>query len=476
MVFSSYLFIFLFLPAFLLLYKLIDHRFRNHLILGASLLFYWLGDKSGTWVLLGAIVGNFTVGYLIDRYRESEMSAGIDASLSKAFLLIGLLFNIGVLAYFKYVGFLTYNVNALATDLGLHPLVPMLKAALPLGISFFVFQGISYLVDVYRGTVRATRSLLNFATFKSLFPQLIAGPIVRYKDIAADLPERSVDTDMVFRGITRFTIGFAKKVLLADTFAVTADAVFALPASQLNFGTAWLGALSYTFQIYFDFSAYSDMAIGLGLMMGFKFPENFNYPYVSRSIRDFWRRWHMTLSGWFRDYVYVSLGGNRVGPVRTYVNLFAVFVLTGLWHGAAWTFVAWGLWHGVFMVAERYIGFESRRIVSPVRWVYTLAVVIFGWVLFRAESFRYAFHMAAIMTGIDHGGDARPFAEFWDGALGIAFFVGAVLSFPVYGWIKERLPERTRIPLGFVFFSAYFLLASTKVLSGAYSPFLYFRF
>jgi len=475
MVFSSYLFIFCFLPAFLILYKIVDHRYRNHLILAASLFFYWVGDKNGTWVLLGAIVGNYVFGYLIDR-SLSGSEPGRKSVYATALLFIGVTFNVGVLAYFKYIGFITQNVNEIAHALGFGNVVPLIQAALPLGISFFVFQGISYLVDVYRGVVRATRSLLMFGTFKSLFPQLIAGPIVRYRDVAADLPDRVIDSEMVFSGVTRFVIGFAKKVLLADTFAATADAIFKLSAPELNFGTAWLGAISYTLQIYFDFSAYSDMAIGLGLMMGFRFPENFNYPYTATSLRDFWRRWHMTLSGWFRDYVYVSLGGNRAGPVRTYVNLFLVFVLTGLWHGASWTFVVWGLWHGAFMVGERFVDFERRGIPVWLRWLYTLAVVIFGWVLFRADSFQHAFHMAGVMVGLRVGGDMHPVGEYWDNALAVAVLAGLVLSFPVYRWARDRIAPPFRIPVGFAWLSILFVLSSMKVLSGAYSPFLYFRF
>lgn len=474
MVFSSYLFIFAFLPAFLILYKVIDSRFRNHLILAASLFFYWIGDKAGTWVLLGAILGNYLCGYLIGGLKERTPT--VTSARARAMLIVGVVFNLSVLAYFKYVGFLTENAKNFAALLGHPESVHIIKAALPLGISFFVFQGISYLVDVYRGDVKATRSLLIFGTFKSLFPQLIAGPIVRYKDVAADLPGRTISHDMVFAGIHRFVIGFAKKVLLADTFAMTADEIFRLAPGDLNVGTAWLGALSYTMQIYFDFSAYSDMAIGLGLMMGFHFPENFNYPYNATSLRDFWRRWHMTLSGWFRDYVYVSLGGNRVGPARTYFNLFIVFVLTGLWHGASWTFVAWGLWHGFFMVAERYLKFESLGIPLLLRRIYTLAVVIFGWVLFRAESFHQAFHMVAVMLGLRSGAPGYPFAEFWDGMLVLAFVLAAVLSFPVYPRLGAAMPESWRLPSGFVLLSALFVLASMKVLSGAYSPFLYFRF
>ena len=475
MVFSSYLFIFLFLPAFLTAYKLVGHRLRNILILVASLFFYYLGDAKGVWILLAAIVGNYAFGCLIAIYRHSGSDERANKT-ARIFLILGLFFNLSVLGYFKYIGFITQNINIIAEEFGHPSAVPVISVLLPLGISFFVFQGISYLVDVYRGTIQATKSLLIFGTFKSLFPQLIAGPIVRYRDIAAELPDRSVDPDMVVEGITRFVIGFAKKVLLADTFAITADAIFALPSSELNFGTAWLGAASYTLQIYFDFSAYSDMAIGLGLMMGFRFPENFNYPYKAASIRDFWRRWHMTLSGWFRDYVYVPLGGNRVGAARTYVNLMAVFILTGLWHGASWTFVAWGLWHGLFLVIERFTNMESRGIPFVLRWLYTLAVVVFGWVLFRSETFEHAFHMSALMLNLRSGPENYVVAEYMNNGLLLALVVGAILSFPVYKWLCDRLSSSQRVFVGVFGLGSLFLLASMKVLSGAYSPFLYFRF
>ncbi len=475
MVFSSYLFIFVFLPIFLITYKLVDSRYRNHLILVASLFFYYVGDPKGVWVLLAAIIGNYSIGYLIDLSLPDNSPEKAN-TYAKFFLILGVVFNLLVLGYFKYIGFLTTNVNNLMGFWGHPTAVPAVSVMLPLGVSFFVFQGISYLVDIYRGTIKATHNLLVFATFKSLFPQLIAGPIVRYKDIAAELPHRTISSDMIFQGVIRFVIGFNKKVLLADTFAVTADALFSLPASELNFGTAWLGAITYSLQIYFDFSAYSDMAIGLGLMMGFRFPENFNYPYTATSIRDFWRRWHMTLSRWFRDYVYIPLGGNQLGSVRTYFNLLAIFILTGLWHGASWTFVVWGLWHGFFMVFERLSDFERRVRFAPARWLYMLGVVVFGWVLFRADNFAYALHSSALMIGLKTGPENYPVAEYWDNALAIAIISGAILSFPIYGIIKDLLTHRWRLTLGVSGLSFFFILASMKVLSGAYSPFLYFRF
>ncbi|GAA2726101.1 MBOAT family O-acyltransferase [Cellulomonas aerilata] len=472
MVFSSYTFIFAFFPIFLVVYALLSPRYRNPWILVASLSFYGLGDPGGLPILIGAIVVNYGVGALMGPLPPGEEPRR--NGRRRALMWTGVAVNLAVLGYYKYVGFLTTNLDALAERVGLGS-VPVVAALLPLGISFFVFQGVSYLIDVYRGTVVPTRSLLTFATYKSLFPQLIAGPIVRYSDIADDLPDRTIRESMVYAGIVRFLTGFCKKVLLADTFAVTADAIFGLPPDQLDTGTAWLGALAYTLQIYFDFSAYSDMAIGMGLMMGFRFPENFNYPYISRSIREFWRRWHMTLSGWFRDYVYISLGGNRKGSGRTYVNLMAVFVLTGLWHGAAWTFVVWGLWHGLFIVAERATRFEER-VPGAIRWVYTMAVVVFGWVLFRAETFEGAFHMMALMLGLESGPGLRPVGEFWSGGLAVAVVAGLVLSLPVYPWLRARLPRDLKVVAGTVMFAGLFALAAAKVLAGAYSPFLYFRF
>jgi alginate O-acetyltransferase complex protein AlgI len=472
MVFSSYLFVFLFLPVFLTLYRLLPPRWRNAFLLVSSLAFYYFGDPAGTPVLLASVVGNFAFGLAIDAARRREAPR----VSSRAWLAGGLVFNLALLGWFKYVGFLTRNVDALGSTLGHPALVPIVDAALPLGISFFAFQGMSYLIDVYRGTIRATPSLVGFATYKTFFPQLIAGPIVRYRDVAAELRSRTTSDAQLYEGTLRFVIGFCKKVLIADTVARTADAIFGLPASELTFAIAWLGVLAYAIQIYFDFSAYSDMAIGLALIMGFKFPENFNYPYVSQSIREFWRRWHMTLSSWFRDYVYIPLGGNRLGRARTYANLLIVFALTGLWHGAAWTFVFWGLWHGAFIALERFVDFDERRIATPLRHAYALAVVLVGWVLFRAPSAGFAFDMLGAMTGFAPAGGVRPVMEFLDAQQALALIAGVVFSMPLYPWLRENLAPRAAVWAGATALVALFAIASSKVLSGAYSPFLYFRF
>ncbi|MET0230854.1 MAG: MBOAT family protein [Rhodanobacteraceae bacterium] len=470
MVFSSYLFVFLFLPVFLTLYRLLPPKLRNAFLLAASLLFYAFGDAAGTPVLLVSVVGNFAFGLAIDRAREAERTS------ARGWLVGGLVFNLALLGWFKYAGFLTRNLDALGAALGHPALVPIADAALPLGISFFAFQGMSYLIDVHRGTIRATPSLVGFATYKTFFPQLIAGPIVRYRDVANELRSRTTSDAQLYEGTLRFVIGFCKKVLIADTVARTADAIFGLPAAELTFAIAWLGVLAYAIQIYFDFSAYSDMAIGLALIMGFRFPENFNYPYVSRSIREFWRRWHMTLSSWFRDYVYVPLGGNRLGRARTYANLLIVFALTGLWHGAAWTFVFWGLWHGAFIALERLVGFEQRRVAAPLRHVYALLVVLVGWVLFRAPNATFALDMLAAMSGFASASGTRPFMEFLDAQQALALGAGIAFSMPLHPWLREKLAPRAALWAGAPAFVALFAVASCKVLSGAYSPFLYFRF
>lgn len=337
MVFSSFQFLFAFFPVFFLLYYLLAPRYRNALLLLASLLFYYIGEGPRLLILIVSIVGNFLFGIAIGRARVMGQQTAM-----RFLLALGVGFNLALLLYFKYADFFIVNANGLLSDIGAEQSIPLLNVVLPLGISFFAFQGISYLMDSYRGDITPTANPFTFATYKAMFPQLIAGPIVRYSDIVDNVHDRRVSADDVLAGLIRFCYGLAKKVLIADTMASTADTIFALPANELGVAAAWLGVIAYALQIYFDFSGYSDMAIGMGRMMGFKYPENFNYPYVAKSIGEFWRRWHMTLSSWFRDYVYIPLGGNRSGPVRTYVNLLIVFALTGFWHGASWTFIIWG--------------------------------------------------------------------------------------------------------------------------------------
>ena len=477
MVFSDPLFIFLFMPVFLILYYVISTNFLNAYILVGSLLFYYIGEPEYLWVLLAVIVINYAFGVAIDHLVQPEIrAANLPNHLAKAALILGVTADLGFLVYFKYAGFITSNLNSALTAMGSAPHIPVLKQVLPLGVSFFTFQGISYLIDVYRRDVRATPNLLNFATYKALFPQLIAGPIVRYAQVAKEIDHRTVGLPQVFEGLRRFTVGFIKKVILADTFAVCADAIFGIDPTTLSTPAAWLGVVAYSLQIYFDFSAYSDMAIGLGMMMGFIYPENFDHPYVSRSLREFWRRWHMTLSGWFRDYVYRPLGGNRAGAARTYVNLVVVFALTGFWHGASWTFVAWGLWHGLFMLLERRFDPGRWPIPELFKHLYLLLVVLFGWVLFRADSFQHAFDIIKRMLWLGAGQVTRSADEFLDPVLIVSLIAGAVLSTPIHDWIRKRLSGPWALPVGMTALGGAFIVACMKVLSGAYSPFLYFRF
>lgn len=380
MLFSSIIFLFQFLPLCLLLYFLAGKRLRNLLLLIASLVFYAWGESYYVLLMLVSILVNYICGLMIDRYRGRQAARG--------FLIAAIAFNVLSISVFKYANFLVDNLNTVLSQIGAGP-IELAPIHLPIGISFFTFQAMSYAVDVYRRDASVQRNPLNIGLYIALFPQLIAGPIIRYHDIAAQLIRRRVRLDDLSYGIERFVVGLGKKVLIANQVAIIADQVFSFPYETLTPGVAWLGVLCYTLQIYFDFSGYSDMAIGLGRMFGFHFLENFNYPYISRSIREFWRRWHISLSSWFRDYLYIPLGGNHKGPLRTYLNLLIVFFLCGLWHGAGWNFVIWGLLHGLFLVIER-LGFEKilNRCWSPLRYLYVMLVVCTGWVFFELKILR----------------------------------------------------------------------------------------
>jgi alginate O-acetyltransferase complex protein AlgI len=473
MVFSSITFLFYFMPLFFACYYLLPCR--NTVILAGSLGFYAWGEARYIPLLVAYIVVNWILGLLIARRT----------SWPRVMLAAGLSFNLGLLVYYKYLDFLLIQVAGL--DL------PANHLALPLGISFFSFQGISYLVDVHRGSVPAQRNLLTFAMYKAMFPQLVAGPIVRYAQVAGRLHNRPISALRVRTGLVLFLFGLAQKVLIADTVASTADAAFALPPEQLTMATAWAGALCYTLQIAFDFGGYSTMAIGLGHMMGFSFPANFNRPYTATSVTDFWRRWHMTLSQWFRDYLYIPLGGNRHGPVRTYANLAAVFLLCGLWHGAAWNFVAWGAWHGAFLVLERAWQTHRATHAPPNRIVlhaYLLLVVIFGWVLFRADGISHAaFYIRAMLGGATGDPLLAPVAAILPASTLAAMLAGAAISaipWPSQSALRDRLQSATGG--GRIFGDAAPTLATLAIAlglgglstislaAGTYSPFIYFRF
>ncbi len=386
MVFSSIEFLFYFLPIVLAAYFVTPHRFRNAVLLFASLVFYTWGTGVLAVMLLCSIIGNWLLGLA----AGSALAQGQDRRKNRI-VTVGIAANLALLGYFKYANFAVGQLNGALSGLGIDE-ITWNKVFLPIGISFFTFHGLSYVVDVARGRCEPLRSPINFGLYMTLFPQLVAGPIIRYHEISDQLFTRESRVDDIAEGIVRFAHGLAKKVIIADAVAEVANGAFSLPADQRSFVAAWVGILAYTLQIYFDFSGYSDMAIGLGRILGFRFPENFNRPYSAYSITDFWRRWHITLSNWFRDYLYVPLGGNKGTGGRTYANLLIVFLATGIWHGANWTFVVWGMYHGAIMLIERVAGWRYLdKAPHPVlNRIVTLFLVMVGWVMFRADSMSVA--------------------------------------------------------------------------------------
>jgi alginate O-acetyltransferase complex protein AlgI len=469
MVFGEPIFLFLFLPVLLAVYLAAPQGARNAVLLVASVAFYAYGEGKYSAVLLGSILLNYAFGRLVEATHPARGA-----------LAIGIAANLAGIFVFKYAGFATEELNrALAwAELGA---LPVYHLHLPLGISFFAFQGISYLVDVHRREVVAERSLFRFALFKAVFPQLIAGPIVRYVDVARQLHARHVTLEGVSRGSERFVIGLAKKLLLANPVGRIADDIFALPQFELSTPLAWLGLVAYSIQIYFDFSGYSDMAIGLGRIFGFEFRENFDYPYVARAVTEFWRRWHLSLSTWFRDYLYIPLGGNRLGVHRTYLNLFAVFALCGLWHGASWNFLLWGAWHGTHLALERaWLGTVLAKVPRVLTHLYTLLVVAFGWVLFRANSLPDAIDYLSALVGANSVTGGQPLLFFLDNEIALVLCAAAIGSTPWPRLTLERIiasvPVRIVVPGLLAGTATLLLLCGAKVASGAYSPFIYFRF
>ena len=482
MLFTEPTFLFVFLPVLLALHAL--PLPRNGLLLVASLAFYAVGGGVFTWLILASIVANYLAALRIGRLAGTRAGA--------RWLRATVAANLLVLVGFKYTGFLIENLNVACEALGFVPFtVP--AVALPIGISFFTFHAISYVVDVRRGDAVAQKKPVAAALYLLFFPQLIAGPIIRYRDIAAQLAGRVVSAADMAYGARRFIVGLAKKMLVANVVAGPADRIFALPTGELTAALAWLGVVCYTLQIYFDFSGYSDMAIGLGRLFGFRFPENFRYPYAAVSVQDFWRRWHISLSTWFRDYVYVPLGGNRVSTGRTHVHLVTVFFLCGLWHGASWTFVAWGLFHGAFLVLERLRAAERHAAAGLPRralgHVYALLVVMVGWVLFRADTLASAGGMLRAMAGLGEG-LATTYAWSWyvTPEVWLAMGAGVVGAGPVVPALARRLrtdggaagqaPALAWAPSALATMGLALLLAASLMLSAArtYSPFIYFRF
>lgn len=446
---------------------------KNGFLFGASLVFYAWGEGPIVAVLLLSAGINFVAGQLIER---GQRKAGLGLSL------VG---SLSLLFYYKYSNFAVDSARGFAEAFGL-PIADSMQLAtiaLPIGISFYTFQGISYTLDIYWGRIRANKSFINYGTYVAMFPHQIAGPIVRYADIAPELAERHITVEKFGLGAERFIIGLAKKVLLANTFASLADQIFNARLTDINTPTAWLGIVAYALQIYFDFSGYSDMAIGLGKMVGFDFKENFNYPYIARSVQDFWRRWHISLSSWFRDYVYIPLGGNRSSEVKTYRNLLIVFFVTGLWHGASLNFVVWGLFHGVFLLVERAgLGKWLDRVPAIVGHVYTLLVVLVGWVFFRATDLSSAVAYLGKMVGLgaESALVAYPPSFFLSGEVVVSLLLAFVLATPVYHWFQrvwQKLPAPgpRELAYSFVLFGL-FVMAVMYLAADTYNPFIYFRF
>ncbi|WP_027360284.1 MBOAT family O-acyltransferase [Desulforegula conservatrix] len=478
MVFSSVIFLFYFLPLTLFVYYFARHR--NFVFLVASLLFYSWGEIEYLYLLMASCVINYAFGLMIEKRRPFS---------AKTSLVAGVSVNILTLIFFKYTNFLVDSANSFLPET-LRLSVSAIK--LPLGISFFTFHSLSYLVDIYRKKVTAEKNPVNLMLYITMFPQLVAGPIIRFSIIADEIRQRTESSEKFVKGIKIFVIGLAQKVLIANTIAAPADKIFSLPVSELNAGLAWLSAIFYTIQIYFDFAGYSNMAIGLGHMFGLTFPENFNYPYISQSITEFWRRWHMTLSQWFRDYVYIPLGGNQAGKIKTYRNLFIVFFLCGLWHGANWTFAAWGIYHGLFLIFERMgLGGIVEKAWRPIRHAYTIILVIIGWVLFRSDTFTQASMHLKAMAGFGTGkGLVHNANQYLDNnGIIMALIAGVLFSVPIsviMGKLSVRIENIWSCnplisnSLGFVLTSMLYMVLAVLVImslaASSYNPFIYFRF
>lgn len=468
MVFSSVAFLFYFLPLALLVYYVAPQRWKNAALLLISLIFYAWGEPVYILLLLFSSVVDYMNGLLMDRYEERE-------KIRRLILVFSLIVNVGVLCFFKYADFLIHSTNEL---LGTN--FATLDLPLPIGISFYTFQTMSYMIDVYRRNVPAQRSFINFAAFVSMFPQLVAGPIVRYEDIDKQLAHRHVSMALFASGVRRFIIGLAKKVLLANNIGMLWEVTLS-GSNELTTAGAWIGILAFAFQIYFDFSGYSDMAIGLGRMLGFEFPENFRYPYISESASEFWRRWHITLGSWFRDYVYFPLGGSRVRKSRLLLNLFIVWFLTGLWHGASWNFVLWGLYFGLLIAIEKlWLGKWLERIWRPFRHLYLIAVILIGWSLFAIEDLDLLPHYLYVMLGLSQAEWINGTSLYYLKSYGILLVVLAFASTPITARLTSKLNNKmnpTMMAILEVIVLTILLLASTAyIIDDSYNPFLYFRF
>ncbi|MBR2069326.1 MAG: MBOAT family protein [Candidatus Gastranaerophilales bacterium] len=469
MLFSSMTFIYLFLPVVLVLYFVLKPKYRNYVLLLASIIFYAWGEPKYVVIMFLTILINYFGAILIDKFHKYKAPI----------LITAIICDLSFLIYFKYFNFIIDNFNSLFNG-SIEPL----NIIMPIGISFYTFQAMSYIIDVYRSEVKVQKNIYKLALFICLFPQLIAGPILKYHDVEAQIENRKVDFDKVNIGVKRFIIGLSKKVLIANTMGLVADKIFAQNPHCFSHSTAWLGAISYSLQLYFDFSGYSDMAIGLGLILGFNFMENFNYPYISRSVSEFWRRWHISLSTWFKQYVYIPLGGNRGSQLTTCRNLGVVFLLTGIWHGASWTFVLWGIWHGLFIIIEKMLNIkEYEKQTHPLwqeilRHIYCIIIFVTGWVIFRADNIKYACDYLLNMFGLLHVHKkdfVYSISYYFDNLTIIIMVIAILCAIPVFKNIikieNKYLKAFVNIWLLFLFF-----FSTIKLASDTYNPFIYFRF
>ncbi len=472
MIFSSVTFLFVFLPLVLFFYYISAENIKNYVLLFFSFAFYAWGEPKAFFIMLSIIIINYFFALLIQ----------CGGKCSALFLIIDLLLCFSFLFYFKYFDFAIRIFDRVSRKN-----IPLFNIALPIGISFYIFQAVSYTIDVFRKECSTQKNPLKLALYISFFPQLIAGPIVKYHEIEKQLDTRKISLPSFASGTRRFIYGLAKKTLIANTAATVADSIF-FDAMGSDIPSLWIGAFAYSLQIYFDFSGYSDMALGLGKMFGFSFPENFNYPYISSSITEFWRRWHISLSTWFKEYVYIPLGGNRVSKARTVLNIFIVFLLTGLWHGAAWTFVAWGLYHGFFNIIEKITGFDRKSKKLPIKIIkhlYLLFVVMLGWVIFRSQSIMEAKNYIFRMFGFNKGMTLYSAFHFISAYSIFILIIGCIFSFPLFPLLKKKAVDTClgKEKITFIFTLGQnilclflLLMSAMNLASGTYNPFIYFRF
>lgn len=470
MLFSSMIFLWLFLPLVFCSYYLIDNRFKNILLLISSIIFYAWGGVSYSLIMLSSIIINCIFALLIDKAIEYN-----NLKNKKIYLALCIIINLSILGYFKYTNFIISIINSLSQN----KIIELTNIVLPIGISFYTFQALSYVIDVYIGHNKAQKNIFNLALYISFFPQLIAGPIVKYHDIENQILNRNESLENIFYGIKRFIYGLSKKVILANMFALSCDEILKQPTDELGTALVWCASVLYTLQIYYDFSGYSDMAIGLGRMFGFNFLENFNYPYISKSIKEFWRRWHISLSTWFKEYLYIPLGGNRKRKLFTYINLLIVFFATGLWHGASYNFILWGLFHGFFLVIERiFLGkLLEKNKLKFINHIYVIFVFVIGWVLFRADDLKHAFELYKLMFSYKES--IYTVRYFFYPQTFVCFIFGILFS-GLFQSVFPKVREATFSSKVYIFESVIqFILLFICIMylvNGTYNPFIYFRF